>query len=218
MCTTNLIRIATIGDSLTEGSARLARIGPIICIPHTYQFSTYEYLKENGHEIEVVNHGIGGQIINEITSRFEETLPTDFLVSMSGTNDLWQFSDMGDGIEKDIMEDYRDEHDEKIEKIFDICKKNNWKLPKIVLCSIPPFGNVRTLPENIQNTVKFLNQEIEKYAQEKNYVFSDVHKAMRNSDDFYMDSKNCVDDGVHFTIEGNKTCGEAIGKTLHDLL
>jgi lysophospholipase L1-like esterase len=215
----DLITISTIGDSLTEGSIRASIIGDnYIQMPNCYQGWTYNWLHHQGMSTEIRNYGIGGQIIEEICGRIAVTvsLPTDLIVIMAGTNDLWRYSDMDPDIEKEISEAQLERYREIIPKVVQLQTKKGLSPPMFVICSIPPFGNVKMLPKNVQKAVKFVNSELEKFVvawKESPIMFCDVHKAMRG-DDFFMREGLAIADGVHFTIDGNKACGEAIAKCI----
>lgn len=214
-----LLAISTIGDSLTEGGIRESIIGDNkIHLPNCYQSWAYNWLHNQGISAEVRNYGIGGQIIEEICGRIAITvsLPTDYVVIMAGTNDLWRYSDMAPEIEVEISDSQIERYQEIIPKTVQLQTSKGLPPPIFVICSIPPFGNVKTLPKNVQKAVKFVNSELEKFVKGWNsspILFCDVHKAMRNGD-FFMHDGLAIADGVHFTVDGNKTCGEAIAKSI----
>lgn len=218
--TTQIVKISTIGDSLTEGGVRGAIISDSkTVIPMCYQSWTYNWLKAKGLSVEIRNYGIGGQIVNEICGRFEITvsLPTDYIVTMGGTNDLWRFSDTAPNIEVEIAEDIIEKYHMAIPKAIKLQQDKGLPAPTVVVCSVPPFGNVKNLPKNVQTAVKYVNSELEKMVivwKNPSIIFCDMHKAMRN-DKFFMRDGLAILDGVHFTLEGNQTCGEAIAQVIY---
>lgn len=213
-------KIATIGDSLTEGGGRSAIIGPKISIPSMYQSWTYNWLIAKNVPCEIHNLGIGGQIISEICTRFNECVPADIIVTMAGTNDAWRFSDTAPGIQKEMAEDVIEWYSKVVPKALKLQQEKYNSTPIVFINSIPAIGNVKTVPKNMQTTVLYINDQLAKYVaglKNPKIVFGDVHKAMRGSDG-YNTPGNYIPDGVHFTVEGNKVVGEAIAQAIFNYL
>ena len=62
-----------------------------------------------------------------------------------------------------------------------------------------------------------INKRLKRLAFEKYILLCDVHGAMTNSENEIRDG--LVEyDGVHFTLEGNKACGCAIGNSILELM
>ncbi len=218
---TEQILISTIGDSLTEGNAKEAVISDQPFFPNLYQSYTYNLLNEYGINCSIKNFGIGGEIINQICARFKKTVPAHIIVAMGGTNDVWRYADLAPGIEEEIGESLLDLYQKSVEGAFNLQKEyKDMDPPYVFICSIPPFGNVSTLPKNAQNSILHINAQIKSWIEEQNndhILFCDVHKAMSNQER-YMRKGLCIPDGVHFTKEGNKVCGVAIGRCILNLI
>ena len=90
---------------------------------------------------------------------------------------------------------------------------------KLVLCSIPPFGDVKTVDIRMVNAINKTNIEIKKLCDQNDKVFfCDVNKAMRlDVPEKFANPEFVVLDGIHFTFKGNKACGEAIAECISKL-
>jgi lysophospholipase L1-like esterase len=202
-------KIVTIGDSLTQGNAPPEFRSPEQ--DNKYQGFLYRYLKARGiEEIDVWNYGIGGQLIGEIIQRVASTLPADIVVIMGGTNDAWRYSH-----EEEIREEIVAEIVEELSRgLNDVRSHPQGKDTKIVVCSLPPVADKKTLDPGIHETINIANEKIEAFCEQSGIIFCDVNEAVRLADspEKYADSSLVIADGVHFTPAGNKACGEAIGK------
>jgi len=183
-----------------------------------YQYYMYQYLKTRHIESQIRNFGIGGQSVEQITGRFNVTVPADYITCMAGTNDLWwvniNYSDpnVAEIKSQHIIEKYN-------QTIFNTMKnqtEQGYDNPIIILCSIPPPGNKTTLPEKMAATVVYVNIRLAQFVSTLNrsdVLFCDVHKAMRTSANYAIDGL-LNDDGIHFTAQGKQVCGEAISQII----
>jgi lysophospholipase L1-like esterase len=62
-----------------------------------------------------------------------------------------------------------------------------------------------------------INKRLKQLAFDKQIVFCDVHKAMVDSNGDILEELADFD-GIHFTLEGKKVCGDNIGKSILELL
>lgn len=216
-------KIVTIGDSLTEGNGRGSILSTEPHMPNTYQHYLYHRLRKLGIECEVHNFGIGGEVISQICARFPTTVPADIIVTMGGTNDTWRFSDTVAGVETEMAEDIISQYAPTIEGVMQKQEAMGKGKPIIIVNSIPPVGNVSTIPKNMWNCINIVNQELRKFVEASpafvtgHLQFCDVHSAMAQADK-YMRQGLSVPDGVHFTTEGNRACGEAVADFIAQML
>ncbi|MFX0102252.1 MAG: SGNH/GDSL hydrolase family protein [Candidatus Hodarchaeota archaeon] len=209
-----MMKVITIGDSLTQGNPppehRAGNSGK-------YQSYTHAYLKEKGIEVDIWNLGIGGQLIGQIVNRIKPALPADIVVIMGGTNDVWRFAAIEDDILDEVVEGILEEFIYGLEVVKSHPDSGS---SKIILCSIPPFGDVGTVDIRMVNAINKTNAEIQDLCEKnENVFFCDVNAAMRlDVPEKFANSKFVVADGVHFTFSGNKACGEAIAKCIANLV
>lgn len=222
MSLAKLIIIKTIGDSLTEGSGRESVLGKNPRIPGQYQSWLYHAMIQKGFDVEVTNFGIGGQLIHEICGRFNVCTPADFIITMGGTNNVWRYSGLGEEIYEDMWQELWEQYTMAIPKAITAQKKQNGEIPIVLINAIPPIGDNPRLQKTMQGTLLYINKKLEqaiKAWNKPNVIFCDVHKAMRISDsNMYADPKLVVADGVHFTPEGNRVCGECIAQKIMEFL
>lgn len=222
------IRILTFGDSLTQGG------NPPYLNPMQYQYWMVRLLAERDPELNIDchNHGIGGQIAFQIVERVPNALdprryrvlaavPADiqFFVLMGGTNDAWRFSDWDEDLARDMQEDVIETLQRGVQAAQasrEIETSENIPL-EIILCSIPPVGNVPTIPKYMKQSIAVINSRLQDLARAEGVYFCDVHTAM-SRDDGFADPECVITDGVHFTELGNQRCGEQIGLCIQRLL
>jgi len=199
------LRIATIGDSLTQGNPP-----PNFYHPGTYQHWMKRWLIKQGIHTRVVNWGIGGQVAHEIASRVPQTLPTDVLIIMGGTNDVWRYSAFDDDLSIEMTEDV-------VEQLAIGAKSANQGMnggaKYVLLCSIPPMVKVSTIPRDALKNITRINNKIKDLCENEGYYFCDVNGEMRLPDGSGNPTYH-QPDGVHFTPAGNRACGEAIAKCI----
>lgn len=210
----NTIKILTFGDSLTQGNPPPEfRHGN----PGKFQSFMYARLVEFGlNNIDIHNHGIGGQLMHQIVGRIEPALnatpKASIIVLMGGTNDIWHFGMAAPDIETDIADDILF----NLEKAINVTKKAK---VTIMVCTIPPFGDVSSLDISIIQMVNAINEKIINYCNSYNVPICDVNNFMKIDNEFkFAKSSYVLNDGVHFTSEGNKACGECIANCLKKLL
>lgn len=212
--------ISTIGDSLTEGGGRGTIIGSKFSMPNMYQFWTYNWLMSKGILCEIRNHGSSGQVTSEICGRFDEAIPADFIVMMSGTNDAGRFSGDAPDIEKKIAEDIIVWHKKVIPEVIDAQRAKGWADPIILVNSVPPISSLETMSKYMHKTILHINGRLEEFVANcgiPKVYFCDVHKAMRG-DDLYMRPGLYIPDGMHFSIAGNKACGECVAGKIYEII
>jgi lysophospholipase L1-like esterase len=201
--------ISCVGDSLTAG--QMGYYGKTV--PMSYQHWMKKVLGENNIQIVIKNLGAPGALTNQIINQIPAVKNPDILVLMGGTNDFWMFTS--------VLDD--SQNNESINDVIGtlttgVKRAKKLNIGIIVICSIPPVGNFDTdllkMNENIVKT----NQTIKQLADSFQIHFCDVWDAMRESNTNFAKSKLIQPDGVHFTLDGNQTCGETIGKTLVSIL
>jgi lysophospholipase L1-like esterase len=213
-------KISTIGDSLTEGNGRDTIFGEKFIAPGMYQSWMFNWLLDHGIKTEIINLGIGGQIINQICGRFEQTVPADIIVSMGGTNDCWRFANSAPNIEEEMAEDILEEYQIAIKKAIQKQISMKQTKPIIIIAAIPPVGKVSTIPTNMKTAILYINQKLKNFVDQQAdpmMYYCDVFNAMANEDQD-MRVGLYVPDGVHFTIAGNQTCGEVIARSIQIIL
>jgi len=212
------INISTIGDSLTDSGHYDEIMNGGNKEQGWYQYYMYQYLKVLNIESRIHNYGIGGQSVQQITGRFNVTVPADYITCMAGTNDLWWVdinytnSNVGDIKAQHIIQMYN-------QTIFNTMQNQTAKgfsSPTIIICSIPPPGNTTSLPEKMAATVVYVNTRIAQFISNLNrtdVLFCDVHKAMRADSNYAIDGL-LTSDGIHFEAKGKQVCGEAIAQII----
>jgi lysophospholipase L1-like esterase len=206
---TKPIKIATFGDSLTQGGA------PPNCEhPGVYQYFMVKILEKAGWIVNSVNWGIGGELMGQIAARVPQALPVEIISIAGGTNDVWRYSNFDDEMSREVVDGVIEEMDRAVDFVL---KGPNGKKTKIIVCSTPPI-----LPSNAvstaasDNAIK-LRGMIEEYAKKKKVFFCDIFAAMKDKSG--RARKELVNpDGVHFTIEGNKAFGETLGKKILEII
>lgn len=203
------IDLVTIGDSLTQGHPP-----PHNYHPGKYQHSMLTVLEEAGYSIMCRNHGIGGQEAEQIAIRVPEALPCDIISIMAGTNDCWRYAQFSE----EMAGDMRKHVMAQLERAVMFAKDgNSGSDTQVILCSIPPTRPGSGSSPQTLESIKILRERIEELCQQKDIIFCDVYKAMSGTGG--QAQRGLVKpDGVHFTDEGNKVCGTAIGETILSFL
>lgn len=183
-----VIKIATIGDSITEGSKNL-----------NYSIYLNDILKEEKNKYKVINYGVSGTTIrNDIsnsymgTEAYKNSLKeqADIYTVMLGTNDVFK----NNWVNKDkFKEDYR--------KLIDsyVNLKNK---PIVYLCTPPSYQYANKKKTKIigeGRSVKRYNKVVEavnELAEEYNLKVIDIFDFTSNHVDWF------VSDGVHITEVG----------------
>jgi lysophospholipase L1-like esterase len=212
------IQISTIGDSLTQGGHKGIVMGYGKEYPNCYQNYLYEYLSERNIESQVRNFGISGQITSQICNRFNETVPAEYIVSMSGTNDIWRANYSNSSVNQTLADLIITKYNQTITGTISFQTALNYSSPKVIICSVPPVGDVKTLPSEMNGAILYVNAKLELFVESlnsSNIVFCDVNKNMRNSDNYLIEGLGTAD-GVHFTQLGNLVCGEAISQCIFE--
>ena len=207
------IKISTIGDSLTDSGYYGDTMKHGVANENWYQYYLFQYLEERMIESSIKNWGIGGQITSQICGRFNETVPADYIVSMAGTNDLWQADYTIPNINAElatmIIGFYNNTIFNTIEYQIDQGKES----PIIIICSIPPISDGQSF---MGQGIFSVNEEIRQYVVNLNrtdIIFCDVHQSMRDTNNDMLDGL-ATPDGVHFTKMGKLVCGEAIAQAI----
>lgn len=212
----NPLRISTIGDSLTDSGHR----GEIMCAGKKrddwYQYYLYHYLVTRNIPCSIQNYGISGQITEQICTRFKDTIPSDYLVSMAGTNDVWRANYAEPNIYRTLADRIIGFYKSVIVPTIELQANMGHPGLNIVICSIPPVGKVSSLPEKMAGAIEFVNNELKTYVfglKRTDVIFCDVNLGMRNTSKYMIDGL-AVPDGVHFEKFGKKVCGETIGQVI----
>jgi lysophospholipase L1-like esterase len=205
-----MITISTIGDSLTEGSARQSAVGEAMELPWTYQYWAWRALDARGIRATIRNRGIGGETANQIAARIQETLPADVVAVMGGTNDCWRYADMAPD-DPDFVEELVDDVVSTLSGAYDAVLAAGTRA--LVICAVPCVGNRPSLPRNMAEAIRRINTRLQATAESLGAYFCDLHAGMRGPNG-WMDPANDIGDGVHFSIAGNRACGETVAATL----
>ncbi len=203
------VRIATIGDSLTQGNPP-----PNFRHPGTYQYWMQERLKKAGIQTIITNWGIGGQVAHEIALRVPQTIPTDILVIIGGTNDVWRYSSFNEEMSLEMSDDVVEQLASGA-KLAKLGEEGGARY--VLLCSVPPYVKLPTLPRDAQKNLGRINGGIKDLCKREGYHFCDVHAAM-SLPDGTGNPKNFTNDGVHFAHAGNRACGEAVARCIEKII
>lgn len=203
------IDLVTIGNSLTQGHPP-----PHNNHPGKYQYTLLKVTEKAGYSVVCRNYGIGGQEAEQIAIRVPNALPCDIISILAGTNDCWRYSTYSD----DLAADMRDYVLKQLKRAVNYAKNGpNGEEIIVILCSIPPTRPGNGSSSGTLESIKKLRPRIKKLCAEEGIHFCDVYKAMADIDG--QAKKNLVmQDGVHFTDDGNAACGEAIGQKIVQIL
>lgn len=212
------IRITTIGDSITDGGNYGKTYAYGEKWTFGYQIDIYNSLKTRNIESSIFNLGIGGQIISQICSRFNETVPADYIISMGGTNNVWWWANYSNPlIEENLSQTIITTYNNTIINTMQYQISLNHSGPVIIICSIPPIGIGLGNSANITKAIKYVNTNLQNWVNSLNrsdILFCDVNRYMRNAEGYIIDGLSS--DGVHFTAKGNEVCGQAMALVITD--
>ncbi len=210
------LTISTIGDSLTDSGHYASVIQYGVEMEDCYQYYTYKYLKVRNLETRVRNLGIGGQTISQICGRLNDTVPADYIVCMGGTNDVWRANYSTPGI-NDVLAAYIvGTYNGTILSTIAYQQNLGYDPTTLVICSIPPFGDVSPAFLPINGAIQYVNAALEAYVQGLNrtdVLFCDVYAAMSTGAGWMVDGL-CRADGVHFTEAGDQVAGEVVAQVI----
>ncbi|MHA1728118.1 MAG: SGNH/GDSL hydrolase family protein [Promethearchaeota archaeon] len=213
-----ILKISTIGDSITRGlfDANLTSQGE--WLPYTYQYYLWKCLRDMGNNSEVFNYGIPGQLVSEICARINQTIPADIIIIMGGTNDVLRLTNLTPDIEIKMTESIIEFFNQTIFEIEEFQISIGLSPPLIILNAIPPLGDVFLFTDRTHDLILYINQELESFITDlnrTNVIFCDVHEAMRNKNN-YLDSGLGLFEGIHFTQAGYQICGETIAQCIFE--
>lgn len=182
--TANDRRIVFIGNSITEGWARMRP-----------QFFT---------DNNFIGRGIGGQTSPQLLSRFRsdvvELNPYAVIINV-GTNDIAENTGTYD----------QNFTLGNIKSMAEIAKANNIQ---VILSSVLPaakFGWIPTITDSVEK-IEALNREIKKYAATNNFIYIDYHTQLK--DDEGGLKSHFGDDGVHPNSECYELMESIVLKTI----
>jgi len=209
------VRISTIGDSLTRGVLG-ADMTENKWQPLTYQYYLYHTLEEHGYNSSISNYGEPGERIGEIFSRINQTIPSDIIIIMAGTNDI--LADLDPELENfsNFINPFIEMYGTLLYFINEQHLNLGFDLPLIIINSIPPFGANFFLPANSNEAVLYFNERLNGYISDlglENVKYCDIHAEMSNSLNSIKPGLAFID-GVHFTQLGYKVCGEKIAECI----
>jgi lysophospholipase L1-like esterase len=211
------ITISTIGDSLTDARHYGDTMEYGELMDNWYQYYTYQYLKTRNVESQIRNLGISGQTVEQICDRLNQTIPAEYIVSMAGTNNIWRADYTNQQIVGNLSQKIIETYNQTIFNTIDTQIAQGYFAPILIICSVPPVGEVNTLPEMMASTIQLVNIDLQAFVENLNrsdVLFCDVYRHMRNRDGYMIEG--LFTDGVHFTKMGNKVCGEAIAQVIVD--
>ncbi|GAB4329960.1 MAG: hypothetical protein Kow0069_37590 [Promethearchaeota archaeon] len=206
------LKIVTLGDSLTQGS-------PPPCLhPDTYQYHMLAAMRERGVgvgpdvHVDVVNHGVGGQVAAQVVDRIPGALDPDVdaVVLMAGTNDAWRYTAYDEEMAADVRDDVVQTLVAGVKKCLELREVSAHRLEVVVLCAVPPVGAVPSIPKYMGSTIEAINERLATACTRLGVTFCDVHEAMRGEGGRARPDL-VVGDGVHFTRKGYEACGRRIG-------
>jgi lysophospholipase L1-like esterase len=212
------IRISTIGDSITDGGNYQKTMGFGEKWNFGYQINIYESLKTRNIESSILNLGISGNLISQICSRFNDTVPADYIISMGGTNNVWWWANytnpaVQENLSQTIITTYNNTIFNTIQ--YQISLGNSG--PILIICSIPPIGKSLGNAVNITNAIKYVNTNLQAWViglNRSDILFCDVYRNMRNAEGYMIEGLSS--DGVHFTSKGNEVCGQTMAQVISD--
>ena len=190
-CNRNNIRLAFLGDSITEGTGSPA---------YTYEFWVSQITDKIGTGYSVWNLGLDSGRANDVvrgTSWKEKVKNTDILSICIGINDVMSIyggspQTAASASASDIVS--------SIKKIISIAENNG---AEIIIFSVPPFN----LTGNNLTKWQTVNKELKKLADTKGYKFFDFAAVLGDPDD----PAKCIY-GDHPNGEGCKAVAEAFEK------
>ncbi len=187
------VAMVFIGDSITHG------------------FETSAYFGKYGF---IVNRGIGGETLAQLTKRFEEDclqLKPRLAIVASGVNDtgaLWRVMAQGGEVTEEMKTALLVEMEENYRKIVAQAKGTNTTL---WLASVLPLG---TGPADVRSGVILrINEIIKRVCKEENIVYVDYYSALVKEDGITLQDVTFGDD-LHPHVKGYNS----MVKVLEDLL
>ncbi|HEY9784718.1 MAG TPA: GDSL-type esterase/lipase family protein, partial [Candidatus Obscuribacterales bacterium] len=183
------VDVLFIGDSLTEYWPTDA--------PAVWQ-------AEFGH-LRCVNLGVAGDTTSDVLARLQtaklDHLDARVTVLLIGTNDI----SLGDGAPSDITR--------RVRSIVDLIRG---KMPNSKLLLMAVFPRDYSPHAAVRETVRRLNSELVKIADEQSVFFLDIGQAFIDRDGFIP--KTLMPDGVHLSEEGYAIWAENMRSQLQSLM
>jgi lysophospholipase L1-like esterase len=178
----------------------------------SYQYWLAKTLASLGVELQFRNLGMGGAVSASIAQQVPRAIPTDLLIIMGGTNDCWLYSSQSDHIQNQECQT------EVVSQLgLAIQMGLEGGAEHVILCTIPPIRVNMDASWQMYANILEINKRLKRLAFDKSIPLCDVHGAMANSQNEIRDG--LVEyDGVHFTLDGNKACGYAIGNCILELM
>jgi lysophospholipase L1-like esterase len=193
--TTGKLRIACIGDSLTEGYCERGY--------KWYPYGAWLPGLLRPHVVFTESFGVSGETTMQIYHRIRETIfkpshvPWDVAVILAGTNDIG----MGIAVSQAV---------ENLTKIADLAHSHG---ARPFVLSIPSVGDVLHDDDHFETQLR-LNAGIKGMCAERNYHFVDLFAQTVKSNGKTLQDKLVDIDGLHFTSKGYRRLAQIVATEL----
>lgn len=161
----------------------------------------------------IVNRGIGGDISNHVLRRFDADviqLKPKHVVIKIGVNNFWAL----DGATTEQRKTAEQITTGLVNDIQGMVKKAKDHDIKPVICSILPTNLPQSGNNRIRNTtIRSVNEQFQKIANEQGAIFVDYHSRMVTEDGIQL-REELADDGLHPHVLGYDIMAHALRETL----
>ena len=191
--------IACLGDSLTAGSPGFSGFsGWSGNLKSQYEYWLEQLVQQKfpDAEVDIVNFGVGGNVIWQMQYRFKRDvlrlMPNpDYVILMGGINDI-----LGHGaLPQDVTADY-----EELTSLFYDAGA------RLIAMEIAPS----TVTRLFVNRIKESNAGISEIARKRDAPVVPIYAALQDASGTGLDPAFDIGDGVHFNVAGYKRIGETI--------
>lgn len=203
-------RIIFCGDSVTDarnsdGANHPYGTGFVALVQNTLLF---RYFGRNN--IEIINKGIGGQTLLQISQRFKNDVldnEPDALFFLAGVNDSWRKFDSLEGGTSD--ENFREEYEKLIFEAKETC-------PKMKIVLMTPYAlSVNEMSNKIENDLSGKIAIVRKIAFDNNLKLIDLDKIFHQFGNIISKEKLALD-GVHPSIFGCSLIAEEVVQIIEE--
>jgi len=205
--------VHTYGDSITDAGT----YGNVMdyserfnLYTNNYQRHFYQYLHARNVETSVLNFGVGGQLTDQIVSRYLAistiTPRNTTLIFMSGTNNVLGYVLTHGYLNATYITDTI------IHEYKKMLYTANERGHRVIICSIPPMSKNTILTHtDIADGIVEINARLSEFAQE---MFCDTHKELVEHPQNLYYIKGISMDGIHLYARGNRILGQTIAQCI----
>jgi acyl-CoA thioesterase-1 len=199
------IRIVCLGDSVTKA------VRPGVTADETFCAVLERQLRASGHDIAVINSGIGGNTTADGLARFESEVlahePT-FVVIMFGLNDSW--IDDGQTRSRLTVDQYRNNLAHMVRRLRDR------GVHPILMTPNPAIAPTYPATRNV--TLKAYVDAVRELAQRETLPLVDVYRCFAEMAIEGVELNNLFTDAMHPNPAGQKLIAELLAAQLDELL